>query len=178
MSRFFRYILVTDNGTAPSIDEKLLSLATCKPAIRRSAKPGDWVAGFMPRPFERGLVVYAGRVARKFEWTDYAQIYPGRRDAVYAMDAAGGFTRLNPSYHAAPGLMEKDLSGPVLVFEKKSCWYFGCAPVALPAELGHVAPSGKGHRVNGAKPADIVAFEGWLREGWEPGAHAPPRHLP
>lgn len=176
MNRFFRYILVTDNGTAPSADDELLSLATCKPSIRRSAKPGDWVAGFMPRPFERGLIVYAGRVGQICEWTDYARAYPQRRDAVYAPDGAGGFKRLKPSYHNDPELIRKDLSGPALVFEKERSWYFGSSPLALPPALAHLAPSGKGHRVNGAGPADILTFESWLREQRAPGAHAPPRH--
>lgn len=176
MSRFFRYILVTDNGTAPCIDDQALSLATCKPAIRRSAKIGDWVAGFMPRPFEPGLVIYAGRVARICEWTEYARIYSGRRDAVYEPDSAGGFKRLNPAYHDHPRLVEKDLSGPALVFEKESFWYFGNAPVAFPPELANIAPSGKGHRVNGVEPEDIIVLERWLRESWRPGVHGSPRH--
>jgi hypothetical protein len=62
MTRILRYILETDNGMAPCIDGGLVTLATCKPIIRRSARPGDWVLGFYPSPFERGMLAWAGRV--------------------------------------------------------------------------------------------------------------------
>lgn len=41
--RIYRYVLTSDTGMAPSIDQGVVSLATCKPVIRRCAGPGDWV---------------------------------------------------------------------------------------------------------------------------------------
>ncbi|MAY20771.1 MAG: hypothetical protein CL955_09155 [Erythrobacteraceae bacterium] len=91
MTRIYRYILQTDTGMAPCIFDGRLTLATCKPKIRASAKPGDWVLGFYPRPFERGLLAWAGRIARKVEIDDYEREFRGRPDAVYRQKTDGSF---------------------------------------------------------------------------------------
>lgn len=41
----YSYVLSTDTGFAPHIGNGVLSLAACKPAIRRNAEVGDWVIG-------------------------------------------------------------------------------------------------------------------------------------
>ena len=64
MTRILRYILQHDSGMAPCIDSGLVSLATCKPKIRASAKRGEWVIGFRPSPAPRGLVVWAGLLGK------------------------------------------------------------------------------------------------------------------
>ena len=40
LARFYRYVLVSDDGVAPCVDNNLLTLATCKPLIRRTARVG------------------------------------------------------------------------------------------------------------------------------------------
>ncbi len=50
MARFYRYVLAHDNGTAPCPQNGLLTLATCKPAIRKTASAGDLIAAFAPAP--------------------------------------------------------------------------------------------------------------------------------
>lgn len=44
--RFFSYKMTHDSGFAPNPYGFSLTLATCKPAIRRCKKVGDWIAGF------------------------------------------------------------------------------------------------------------------------------------
>ncbi|WP_156955210.1 Nmad2 family putative nucleotide modification protein [Polaromonas glacialis] len=46
MPRLFSYLMTHDTGFAPNPFYKTLTLATCKPGIRRTKKIGDWVAGF------------------------------------------------------------------------------------------------------------------------------------
>ncbi|WP_159089325.1 hypothetical protein [Tateyamaria sp. Alg231-49] len=173
--RCFRYILAHDSGRAPCIDQNLITLATCKPLIRRSARAGDWVAAFMPRPHERGELVYAGRVADVLEWTDYTERYPERIDAVYSILADGSVERLDPSYHDNSDAQRKDLSGPILVLDADCSWYFGRSPISLPWELQHLAAAGRGHRVSGVSTRDVEQLEKWLRDGSEPGVHHLPR---
>lgn len=44
--RLFSYKLTHDSGFAPNPFHDVLTLATCKPGMRRTKKLGDWVAGF------------------------------------------------------------------------------------------------------------------------------------
>ena len=44
--RLFAYKMTHDTGFAPNPFWGLLTLATCKPEIRRSKRVGDWIAGF------------------------------------------------------------------------------------------------------------------------------------
>ncbi len=176
MTRFYRYILATDNGMAPCIDNGLITLATCKPQIRRTAKAGDWVAGFYPSPHPRGLVSYVGRVNEVINIGAYEENYRGRSDAVYREKRDGTFIRLRPDYHPEPKQFFKDQSGPVLIFDKKATWYFGDKPKDLPDELFHLHAKGQGHRVNNASEQDIIALEKWLRTKWPPNVYGKPRN--
>lgn len=174
MTRLFRYILRFDSGMAPCIDNGLTTLATCKPVIRRSACPGDWVAGFLPRPHARGLVAHAGRVREVLDIGSYERTHGGRSDAIYRERSDGTFECLRSDYHPEEYDRRKDKSGPVLIFEEGAAWYFGDRPQILPAKLSHLAAAGRGHRVSGASEKDIAAFEEWLRSSWPPGYHGRP----
>ena len=44
--RLFSYKLTNDSGFAPNPFGRVMTLATCKPKIRQSKIPGDWIAGF------------------------------------------------------------------------------------------------------------------------------------
>ncbi|HTF18069.1 MAG TPA: hypothetical protein VK658_08360 [Chryseolinea sp.] len=45
MTRLYSYILRIDDGAAPNPFWGLCTLTICKPAIRRTARIGDWVIG-------------------------------------------------------------------------------------------------------------------------------------
>lgn len=62
MSRVWRYVLAADNGMAPCVHGGLLSLACCKPGIRKAAQTGDWVIGYVSKAYGRGLAAWAGEV--------------------------------------------------------------------------------------------------------------------
>ncbi len=46
--RIYAYILKVDSGFAPNPFHGWCTLACCKPAIRRKARPGDWIVGRLP----------------------------------------------------------------------------------------------------------------------------------
>lgn len=62
--RLFSYVVVSDSGFAPNPFWGYCTLAACKPAIRRAAAIGDWVAGLSPKAFGNRLV-YAMEVTDK-----------------------------------------------------------------------------------------------------------------
>lgn len=43
--KLYSYIIPTDDGAAPNPFGNTCTLTICKPAIRRSAMPGNWVIG-------------------------------------------------------------------------------------------------------------------------------------
>lgn len=178
MMRILRYILRHDTGMAPCIDDGMVSLATCKPKIRASARAGEWVLGFRPSPAPRGLVVWAGRLARSIEVGEYERRHRGRSDAVYRAKAGGGFKRLRPDYHPGDRELRKDTCAPVLIFDPEATWYFGSEPQMMPEHLRRLAASGRGHRVNGVVEGDTVALQAWLTAISPPGIHGTPRDAP
>jgi Nucleotide modification associated domain 2 len=172
--RIYRYILTADTGMAPCIDAGIVSLATCKPVVRRCATPGDWVIGFLASPAPSGMVAWAGRISRSLAMADYEREFRGRSDAVYRGRPDGSFRRLRRDYHALAGQMETDLSGPALVFDPAWTWYFGDRPQMLPVALAHLAAHGQGHRVNGVAPDDPARLLAWLSSLGPPGLHGEP----
>ncbi len=58
--RLVSYILTSDTGFAPNPFFRYCTLACCKPQIRRSAEPGDWIVG-ISRKADGNRIVYAMR---------------------------------------------------------------------------------------------------------------------
>lgn len=66
MPRFFFYKLTVDNDGAPCVVDGLLSLAICKPMIRRTAFPGDLIFGFAANSLHAdNRLIYIARVTEK-----------------------------------------------------------------------------------------------------------------
>lgn len=163
MNRIYRYVLVHDHGIAPCPADGLVTLGTCKPMIRRTAKVGDWVLGFRRGSLEHGMLLWGGRVKDIASHGEYERLYRGRPDALYREGPNGTFDRVDPEYHEAEYEMSTDLSGPVLIFDPELSVYLEGRPVPLPADLSHLAPVGRGHRVNGTQAGDTHALEAWIR---------------
>jgi hypothetical protein len=162
MTRIYRYILAHDEGMAPCPAGGTISLATCKPAIRCKAAPGDWVLGFRAGSLHRGLLLWAGRVEQAMSHGEYQRAHLLRPDAVYRERSDGQYERLRPDYHPTQKEMERDTSAPVLLFDPAVSLYLEGQPVPLPPELEHLAAAGRGHRVNGTRSGDVAALEAWL----------------
>ncbi|WP_437935149.1 hypothetical protein [Sorangium sp. So ce341] len=72
MPKVFIYVIDRDFGFAPNPFHGSCTLATCKPGIRKSAAPGDWVVGMGgSRLKATGRCIYAMRVGRKLSFNDY-----------------------------------------------------------------------------------------------------------
>src|SRR5688572_11205556 len=94
-AHLFSYILPHDSGFAPNPFGRVCTLACCKPVIRRTASPDDWVIGSTPAP-NSGRLVYAMRITRALTFDLYWHAYPDKRpsahprgDNIYAPDSRG-----------------------------------------------------------------------------------------
>src|SRR2546427_11595938 len=68
----FSYVITHDTGFAPNPFGGVLTLATCKPKIRRVAKPRGWVVGTGScRSVVSGRVVFGAQIAEKLRIEDY-----------------------------------------------------------------------------------------------------------
>lgn len=161
--RVFSYVVVHDSGFSPNPFHGLLTLACCKPLIRRTANVDDIIVGLSSRS-ER--IVYAAQVAEVIAFEEYwsdpryqvrrpvldsPQVVYRAGDNIYEPVAGGGYRQL-PSFHSNhdgsenAGLKRTDLSGTyVLVCERFTYW--GRSGPVLPEELQFLAV-GRGHRCN------------------------------
>jgi hypothetical protein len=177
MSRIWRYVLATDAGMAPCIDNGILTLTCCKPRIRRNTQTGDWIIGFEPKRLG-GKVAYAGQVSRVLSLGDYELEYRGRADAIYRLDHArnrkGSFIVLAPEYHNDAGSRTRDLNGlNALVFAP--FWYWGRNAVKPPGELGDLAHHYVGESHKNSSPEKIEVLKDWLRSTGQSGVRGESR---
>ncbi len=185
-SRVFSYIVVHDTGFSPNPFHGLLTLACCKPRIRRTASVGDIIVGLSSRS-ER--IVYATQVAEVIGFEEYwadpryqvrrpvmdsPQIVYRVGDNIYEPSDAG-FRQLH-SFHSnrdgseAATLKRTDLGGEhVLVCERFTHW--GRSGPTLPEGLAFLSV-GRGHRSNFTRDqVDVVT--GWFA-GLPGGVLGPP----
>jgi len=111
--RRYVYKLTTDNGGAPCVTGNLLSLAICKPDIRRMAQVGDWIYGFGGRDLGARLI-YIANVTRRLERGSYYvdDSYGGRGDRIYRRTHGVYEIREGARYHEGGSELEHDLGKP------------------------------------------------------------------
>ncbi len=172
--QIFSYVVRHDCGFAPNPFGGVLTLATCKPQIRRCARTGDWIIGTgSVATVGRQKLVYAAQIAAVIPIDEYGKSrkYIDKRpssrspwwrkcgDNIYVKVKGRWKHRSNP--HHDRDAMARDVSGKnVLIC--KSFWYFGDAAVTLPSELHELIKKGPGHK----RFRDVVLlqrFLDWLR---------------
>jgi hypothetical protein len=154
-----------------------LSLAICKPSIRRTAKEGDWIFGFGGRDLG-GRLIFIARVTKRVENGSYYMdgVYRGRPDRVYRREGGQFVPRQGARYHADGSQRERDLGKPpsyanavTLLSDDFRYWgkngtsdYRGRFP-AVAALLDRLA---RGHRVNlsDAERQELVELQ---RSQWQ-----------
>ncbi len=173
--RIYRYIVRYDGGTAPNPFGGWCTLAICKPAIRRTARIGDWIVGFRSR--HRGEVIYAMQVAETPSFADYWRDprFRSRRpddksvptDNIYRPVAEPDGTEVlawvQNEVHG-PSSAPRDLSGQRALVARRF-WYFGIDSRQIAPELAHLAPVTQGHVVHcHRRPDDVQQLVAWLSD--------------
>ena len=187
MMKIFRYVLVTDNCTAPNYAPPCLTLALCKPQIRKSAVPGDLVIAFAGASLDRDpdAVIWAAVVTESLTFAEYwrdvrFQTKKGRPpqvlDNIYEPDPAStdGYRQHPHAYHG-PTSKFTDVGGRnVLIFGGPDVWVFRNAPRVLPTKFG----LGMG-RARRAHQTSYIDGRQWreLREWFSGGREAVPPYV-
>lgn len=168
--RLYSYIVAVDDGFAPCSTSGLLSLACCKPKIRKQAREGDLVMGTPPKKHGAGRLVYLMQVDRVLSFADYYRDLKlrRRRDCIYRPSPGGGFRQKKNPWHGHANI-RKDLSGRHVLLSKRFV-YFGRNAPLIQATFREYVARGQGHRVwgtpgtkapNTIRPETIRSLRKW-----------------
>ena len=101
MNHLYCYKMTWDTEFAPNPYCGFLTLATCKPTIRRCAMIGDWVSGWAARivhdndrvayPFKDGPnLIYLAKITKKIPFERYWHEYPEKRPKKLIVEGVKG----------------------------------------------------------------------------------------
>jgi hypothetical protein len=196
--KIYSYVLRYDNGAAPNPFWNICTLTICKPAIRRTAKIGDWVVGtgstntWVTKEDKVNLadhLVYAMKVTDKMTLEQYEQhchmhllnkipIWKTNDwrlkigDSIYHNFIPGHKPSIRKSVHNETN-RDKDLSG-LNALLSIHFYYFGLAAKELPSELRQLVKRNQGHRVI-EQPDLIAKFEKWIQQFQKNKLYADPQ---
>lgn len=198
---FISYKMTHDTGFAPNPFGEHLTLATCKPTIRRTKKRGDWVAGFTSQALvdtsraggvtipTSGLL-YLMRIGEVLKLEEYFRdprfqhkkpvkgaIDPIQRcgDNIYNIDRTGAYQQLpNDSHDDSKSTINHDTGG-VNVLVSDVFYYFGrncLIPNGGWESIGITLSKGRTFYCSESDLANILRF---IQErGYQPGMHGKP----
>jgi hypothetical protein len=186
--KLYSYIVKHDTGFSPNPFHGYCTLACCKPAIRRTAKKGDWVVGLTPKK-DGNRIVYLMRVDESPKtyaeyWQDKRFIAKRPRDDDGVLAKCGdniyepqgsGYRQLQSmhSNEVLENLENKahDLRGEFVLISETFA-YYGSKPRDLSPELTALV-SGRGHRLRFSEEV-LAAFRSFTQTV-KFGVHAAPR---
>ena len=182
----YSYCLRYDDGAAPNPYWGICTLTICKPAIRRTARVGDWVVGLgsanSPVGDVSASVVYAMRISRKMTLTEYdtycrsslrSKIPSWRHsdfrrwvgDCIYDY-SRGSPPRMRQGVHG-PDNRKRDLGGRYALLSDYF-YYFGDRLIPLPPSLEPIVHRTQGHKSIANDPF-VDRFVHWIgTRGYEP----------
>jgi hypothetical protein len=198
--RTYLYKLTSDRGGAPCAppplpgEAPLLTLSICKPAIRRTAQPGDRILGITSHALATSdnypllAVLYAARVTGALDPRDYyAQQSPflQRPDCIYEFHQQNGrlFHAGRTPLHNDPAYLPRDIGSYPFYRNARTLLssdfrYFGSAAVLIPPRLPMLLDIaedlGQGHRVFTPSSPESPELDALFRLLWR----RPSRHTP
>lgn len=109
-SKIYVYKVVADSGGAPCVWEGALSLALCKPKIRRAAREGDIVFGFGGKDYGERLI-YIAEVTGKPPVGEYYRepCFAKRPDCIYEDKDGSPARKRSARYHFLTDERQKDV---------------------------------------------------------------------
>jgi hypothetical protein len=167
MIRLFSYKMTDDTGFAPNPFWGMLTLATCKPEIRRTKREEDWIAGFTSKalcgdPVGQEKLIYLMEITKKEQLRYYftSQDFRDKKpldgchhvckigDNIYQplcvnASASEDFKRLPEAlYHCTESNKQKDLGGGFVLISTKF-FYFGGEALRIPDKVRPELPTGQ-----------------------------------
>ncbi len=174
--KLYSYVITHDYGFAPNPFGGKLTLATCKPKIRRNAKSGDhWIMGTGSKnSVGTNKLIFAGKISSVISLEEYGssdlykikipnkngESWQKRGDNIYYKDENNCWLqRINPFHNQEH--FDTDIAGEnVIICEV--FWYFGELAPIIPKEFISLIKVGTGHK-NNVKNSVKLEFIEWLQ---------------
>ena len=162
------YVITHDHGFSPNYDPPALTLACCKPRIRKTAVVGDWIVGTHSKKRGWNRLCFAAQVSAAMSFDEYHRdpVFISKRptpdnfgDAIYRRGSGGRLVQVRNRGHNSAHFGHDTSVDRVLVCER--FWHFG-AGLPLPEDLADfLVKRGPGHR-NISSPNTIAVFEEFI----------------
>lgn len=178
--RLFSYKMKDDTGFAPNPFHGILTLANCKPLIRKCKKEGDWIAGFTSKSLNgdeigKERLIYLMKVTKKISYDEYwsnpeYELKKPRLNTNSFEDKAGdniykpdlenneGYIQIGNKNHFEWNI-KNDLSGKFVLVSDRF-YYFGGKPIEVPDDFRPNIP--KGQSAHGSMTSDLSKIEGFI----------------
>lgn len=200
--KLYSYVIARDYGFAPNPFFGFCTLATCKPRIRKAARPGDWVIGTGAKAYDRdGYLVFAMQVAEVLTYDQYwhdarfrqkrpnlrGSLKQGYGDNIYHHDSGNSRWIQENSHHSFPDgtpnprNVKRDTGGRNVLVGIEFV-YWGRSGPKIPASFRKwkefdICAHRPGHKCK--FPHDLVAsFLAWVRSLGEQGCIGDPEKFP
>ncbi len=193
------YKMMVDSGFSPNPFEPTLTLANCKPSIRKTHARGDWIAGFT----SKGLVgdevgserlVYLMRVSEKIRFRDYFH-EPRFEGKIPDLDASNRIDQLGDNiycplcpdaefpeeFEQLPNLQHDernhalDINGKYVLIADEF-YYFGRNAVALPDHIRPNVPRNQAAYGIKTESQRAERFVDYIRSNFVQGRHGQPHY--
>lgn len=138
----YSYLLVTDNGSAPCIQENILSLAICKPKIRKTANIGDYIIAFTSKSMkvsQEPKIIYIAKITNKLLLNNYYINFKNRKDCIYN----NKLILIKNDFHNICNV-KKDINGKYVLLSNEFI-YFGKNFIDVPQQIKNIVPKYQGH---------------------------------
>ncbi len=184
--KLYSYVVASDTGFAPNPFWGYLTLATCKPSIRKRAEKGGWVIGTgSTKNVGHGRLIYAMRITepplrfqeynedRRFQKKKpkkHTDLRYTRGDNIYYRDQKGVWKQ-RPSRHNEKH-MERDLGGKRVLISR-CYWYFGRNAPKIPKRFRDLVFTGRNYKCNFSEKLGLN-FVAWLEKNYRKGIHGDP----
>jgi hypothetical protein len=180
MTEIRSYKMLYDNGFAPNPYAGCLTLATCKPYIRKVHKIGQWLAGFAGVNIEKKRfeyvvgaepLIFLALINNKIEFKKYYLQYPQKRDElcpnsdnIYKwVDSAYQRQITKHKFHNSIADMQKDINPPYCLIADEF-YYFGGKAVNVPANIRPNVPKNQAPYGCVTEGELMDKFIAWVRE--------------
>ena len=202
MANLFSYKLMVDTGFAPNPYGSTLTLATCKPDVRKTRRVGDWIAGFTSQGLSGDAVgqeklLYLMRIGEKMRIGDYyhdprfqdkipqlesndASLIVG--DNIYKPKKPNAlspneFEQLPNCSHNTHDDRTKDVKGE-FVLVAGEFYYFGRNALKLPEDVRPDVPRTQSRFGQRTGPRDLQLLLDYVQATYAPGRHGIPYNIP
>jgi hypothetical protein len=143
-SKLYSYIVACDNGGAPCVERGCLTIAICKPEIRRLAKVGDIIVGISGYKLgKEKKIIFIAKTTKMMTMEEYGN--STRSDSIYTSKL-----KMKPNPFHICSDYERDINGKNVIMSTDFI-YFGKKHIPLPENLQGIIP-GRGHQSTKNEP--------------------------